>query len=195
VKWLYANQHRFPIELVLLRRTDRSIRFSFAGINPVIEGCLHTYGLTIYVSWEGHTWDFIGDWDASPKRFPQGYACTMIRDWFQALHPDQEFSEYHGSRDALWTKEIFDPFLEWASDILAPARWLKLTQYGGATWATLFGDRADDTGQKDDQHRQLVDALIPLSGPKSKVQKDAVQLYLPVRTLPLSAGAFRDPPC
>jgi len=195
VKWLFANQHRFTVELVFQRRTDRSIHFSFAGINPVIEGCLHTYGLALDVTWEGNSWDFIGDWDPSPKRFAKGYACTMIRDWFQARHPDQEFSEYHGTREALWTKEIFEPFLEWANDTLAPAHMLKLTQYGGATWATLIRDCADDNSQNDDRNRRLVDTLIPVGGPKSQVQEDAVHLYLPVHTLSLSAGGFRDPPC
>ncbi len=189
VKWFLDNRHRFPIELAFQRRTDRSIRFSFAGINPAIDAVVHTYGLSVGVKWEDECWDLIGDWDATPKRFARGYACKMCLDYFQSSHPDEEFTDYFATREEVWAKDVFEPFLEWVNDELAPARWIKLSRYGGATWAKLIRERSDDNGWNDYRNRQLVNALIPLGRPREEEpdeDEDNLTLYLLTRMNPMN---------
>lgn len=93
------------------------------------------------------------------------------------------------TREALWAKDVFEPFLEWVNDTLAPARWIKLSRYGGATWAKLVRDRSDDNGWNDYRNRELVKALTPL-GPPREVEPDDhddnLHLYLFTRVNPIS---------
>ena len=180
VKWFSDNQHRFPIELVCQRRTDRNIGLSFGDINPVIKACVHLSGLTVDVTWDDECWDLIGEWEASPKRFVHGYACTMCRDFFQSTHPGEEFVRYFETREKLWATDIFEPFLEWLHDVLVPARWIRLSRYKGTTRADLARERSDDDGGNDYQNRKLVNGAISLDSPGDGIDdhEDDLTLYL-----------------
>jgi hypothetical protein len=48
------------------------------------------------------------------------------------------------SREALWTDHLFEPFLKWVNEKLAPARWLGIFRMSdeGATWAELMREES-----------------------------------------------------
>jgi hypothetical protein len=41
------------------------------------------------------------------------------------------------TREALWQDQLFEPFLKWVNERLAPATWLRLYGTKGGTWAKL----------------------------------------------------------
>lgn len=130
--WLEENRPRFAIEIKLGRRTDDVQEFAFVGINSAISGVLTTWEIEVFASHEDECWDFLLDVDAEPKRVPGGYVCDLCPPESRPVFPN---------RPALWTTELFEPFLEWVNDSLAKAKWLAL--YGNpdyATWARLLGD-------------------------------------------------------
>lgn len=127
--WLDTNRLRFAIPIRLGLRTATSLDFFFVGINDVISGWLSTYDITIAVTYEGECWDFLIDFDASPKRVPGGYICDLCPPEGRPVFTD---------RPSLWAMEIFEPFLGWVNENLAKAKWIKLESDRGVTWARLL---------------------------------------------------------
>jgi hypothetical protein len=115
--WLAANRERFAVAIVLGRRTDHFLEFSFAGINNAVSGELTSYSLSISADYEDYCWDLIWDADASPKHVPGGCICKLCEQAQRKLFPD---------RPALWADHLFEPFLEWTNTELANADWLLL---------------------------------------------------------------------
>jgi hypothetical protein len=66
--------------------------------------------------------------DAFPKRVPGGYVCTECDPAIRQTFP---------SREALLEDHLFEPFLEWVKENLAPADALHLYRAGGMTAAKL----------------------------------------------------------
>ena len=73
--------------------------------------------------------------DAAPRRTFVGYVDDMVLP---------EYQRPYETREALWREEVFEPFLSWVNDVLAPACCLGIwqTEEGGATWANLLAPRA-----------------------------------------------------
>jgi hypothetical protein len=65
----------------------------------------------------------------TPKRVPGGYVCTECDPATRATFPTCE---------ALWVDELFEPFMTWVNEDLAPAKALYLYRYGGMTAAKLI---------------------------------------------------------
>ncbi len=65
-----------------------------------------------------------------------GYQCK------HCVHEDGKQVMMFPSREALWKDHLFEPFLQWVNEVLAPARWLQLSSIGeyGSTWAQLLRD-------------------------------------------------------
>jgi hypothetical protein len=126
-RWYRASEARFAIKLEFIRRTDSCLTFGFQGVRRIIDVSL-SYDLSVHVTWEDTSWDMLLSLDAYPKRVPGGYACTEC-----APATRQTFS----NREALWEYELFEPFLEWVNDKLAPADALHLYGKGGMTMAKL----------------------------------------------------------
>ncbi len=163
--WLADNGHRFSIDLAFCRRTDEDLTLSFVGINPMISASIGQGGMCITVTWQGECWDFLGDWDSVPKKFPRGYACKLCHNYFRQQYPGNEFTKFFETREDVWIDCVFEPFLEWVNTELAPARWIKLCQYRGATWAKLLNTCGQKYALDDMRMRNFIDTLNPLESP------------------------------
>ena len=72
--------------------------------------------------------------DTSPTRVPGGYVCTMC---------DPETRPTLPSREAVWETDLFEPFLQWVNECLAPANALHISGDVGFTDARLVGKDGD----------------------------------------------------
>jgi hypothetical protein len=128
--WYRANQHRFLVKLAFIRRTDNYLAFAFQGIGRVIDATL-SYEISVHVTWDDQGWDELISLDAYPKRVPGGYICTECDPATRPTFP---------SREALWEDHLFEPFLAWVNERLAPAQALHLYGSGGMTSAKLLNE-------------------------------------------------------
>ncbi len=92
---------------------------------------LYGYGIAVSAEWGGVAWDLVLCLEAAPQRTPLGYLDQMVLP---------EYRELYATEDELWQAELFEPFLHWVNEDLAPACRLGLwrTEEGGATWAKLL---------------------------------------------------------
>jgi hypothetical protein len=133
--WYRANEGRFAIKLEFIRRTESCLTFGFQGVSRIIDSSL-SYDLSVHVTWDDTSWDMLLSLDAYPKRVPSGYVCTECDPAIRQTFP---------SREALWEEHLFEPFLEWVNENLAPADALHLYGAGGMTTAKLTkGERNRD---------------------------------------------------
>jgi hypothetical protein len=140
LSWLDKNHHLFAIGVVVESRTDSSLIFSFEGINCAIRGLLNTHELDVWVEWNGYCWDYIFSFDSAPMRTPDGFVCKLCRDYFLDKNPDKQFDAIYRSREEIWKKDIFEPFLEWVNSELAPAKFIGLFgETDHATTVRLLG--------------------------------------------------------
>jgi hypothetical protein len=96
------------------------------------------------------------DHDSYPERGPAGYFCPLCLDYFRKTHPGETFTGIFPTREAVWTDDIFEPFLNWVNDDLANASHLGLfgtPDYG--SWAKLL--RAPPEGEA----AERLAALLP----------------------------------
>lgn len=145
-RWYRASEARFAIKLEFIRRTDSCLTFGFKGIKRIIYVSL-SYDLSVHVTWEDTSWDMLLSLDAYPKRVPSGYVCTEC---------DPATRQTFSNREALWEYELFEPFLEWANEKLAPADALHLYGAGGMTTAKLIKDNR----VRDDQIQRTIGARL-----------------------------------
>lgn len=107
------------------------------GTTSALRPWLHGYGIAVDVQWEAMSWDLVLCIDAAPRRTSVGYVDDMTLP---------EYQRPYETREALWREEVFEPFLSWVNEALAPACCLGIwrTKEGGATWAKLLapGDMA-----------------------------------------------------
>ena len=126
-RWYRASEARFAIKLEFIRRTDSCLTFGFQGVRRIIDVSL-SYDLSVHVTWEDTSWDMLLSLDAYPKRVPDGYVCTECDPATRQTFPN---------REALWECDLFEPFLVWVNEKLAPADALHLYGAGGMTAAKL----------------------------------------------------------
>lgn len=135
LRWFENNRARFAIQPLVVRRTDRRVRFLFAGITPLISATLSRDNIHVEVAHDGTFMDTLFDSDLFTRRDQYGYFCALC-DW--------QSGENHRTRESLWINHAFEPFLRWVNDVLAPARWLRLLNVdnGAASSARLmrFGE-------------------------------------------------------
>jgi hypothetical protein len=139
LSWLEENRGRLALDITLGKRTDTAQEFSFVGINPAISGALTTYEIMVLAIRDDHSWDFLFDVEAEPKRAPGGgYVCDLCRP---------EARQVLADRPALWTDPLFEGLLEWVNESLARAKWLTLYgSPGQASWSRLLpGDDPSQT--------------------------------------------------
>ena len=130
--WYEGASARFVVPVLLGRRTDRSWTLTLGGsTTPALCSWLYGYGIAVSAEWGGVAWDLVLCLEAAPQRTPLGYLDHMVLP---------EHRELYASKDELWRAELFEPFLRWVNEELAPARRLGLwrTEEGGATWAKLL---------------------------------------------------------
>lgn len=140
VHWLRENQGRFKISVRVAKISARLVELDFPGLPNNLSACLSPYELNVYVSWQGETWDMLSSLEASPFHTAEGWKCR------QCVLESGDSAELFPSRDSLWRHHLFEPFLRWANEELAPARWLRVSCTGGATWAELIRDESALSG-------------------------------------------------
>jgi hypothetical protein len=158
--WYRANQHKFLLQLDFTRRSDHKISFGFVGIDRTIYACLRDRDLSVYVAapQSKEIVDMLISLDVSPKRVPGGYICT-------SCDPDTRLT--FPTREAVWIQDLFEPFLKWVNEHLAPAT--KLHMYfseGSSRYATLIVEDGTETDQQETSDlafRQLISGLISVN--------------------------------
>lgn len=136
--WFKKEGSRFAVPVRLGRRTDRGWDLPLGGgTTSALQPWLHGYGIAVDVQWQAMSWDLVLCLDAAPRRTSVGYVDDRVLPKYQRPYE---------TREALWREEVFEPFLSWVNDVLAPACCLGIwqTEEGGATWAKLLapGDMA-----------------------------------------------------
>ena len=124
--WLNEARGRFARAIIIERCTDTGVEFSFDVGRSILSGWINDYELVISVDHDGTCWDLIACFEACPERSGAGYVCS---DCF----PDAR--TLFASPDALWTDHIFDPFLTWVNEKLAPASAIALIGSEGCSTA------------------------------------------------------------
>lgn len=128
LEWLRKNRHRFRVPVEIKHRTDQAIELAFAGYHHSLSAYLSNWCLDVSVNWQGECWDLLGSFESNPSTVTGGYHCLLC---------SPEDRQTFINRDALWTAEVFEPFLEWVNQTLAPANWIALYDFGGSIAARL----------------------------------------------------------
>jgi hypothetical protein len=146
-RWLADNQHRFSLDIVFEKRTDRCVTFSFGGINPAISAHLY-HDISVFAGPDDECWDIIVCFEASPKPVPGGYRDPYLLDEYQRLFPD---------RESAWVDLMFEPFLQWVNDSLAKAHWLEAwIKSTGSSWAKLLMEKEPSTENEMEGYRRIL---------------------------------------
>lgn len=117
LNWLKANRSRFLIEPRILGISKSAVTGYFGGINHKIR--FHVYNgnqIDVVVCYKGKVQGYIAEFLLLGKYGNNGY----YTDWLDTN------SCYYSSRSELRIKACFEPFLEWANEFLAMAKWLAI---------------------------------------------------------------------
>lgn len=155
LRWFEINRMRFAILPRIVRRIDHRLTLSFTGITPLISAFLSDENIHAVVEIDGTRMDTLFSSDLFLKRDRNGYFCTLC-DWQSA--------ENHLSRESLWIEHVFESFLRWVNDTLAPAQWLRVlnVDHGAATSARLIQTEEECKDSDPDLH--LLRGLKKLDG-------------------------------
>lgn len=126
--WFDEARPRLKRDISIVRRTDRSVEFTFHAGTDALRGWLYRNEVVIAVDYDGTCWDLLIAYDVYPRKIADGYICTECPPDAQHIHP---------SREALWRDHLFDPLLRWVNEELATATGLALYDYTGMTCAEL----------------------------------------------------------
>lgn len=155
LRWFKTSRTRFAVPPLIVRRTDRRLTLAFAGITPLISAFLSSENINVVVEIDRTSMDTLFDSDLFLKRDQHGYFCALC-NW--------QSRENHPSRESLWIEHVFEPFLRWVNDALAPAKWLRLLNVdnGAATSARLI--QIDEEINDSDPELYLLHHLKNLDG-------------------------------
>ena len=132
--WYRLNVQRLAIPLRVVSRSRNHIELAFVGIAPVITARLSDGNLMVTAQMNGRWFDIVADFDAIPLHLSQGYVCTLY-------DPDERTA--YRTRTEFWREHLFEYFLAWVNEQLAPARWIRLSCIGdGSSWAKLIRDES-----------------------------------------------------
>jgi len=135
VRWFRENRARFAVPVRLTKITARGIELNFPSHPDCLSVWLSRSELDVFVEWKGDCWDMLISLDCAPEPVPGGYRCALCTESV-TIWP---------TREALWCDHLFEPFLTWVNERLAPACWLSLYSLHGrpddTTWAALTDQR------------------------------------------------------
>jgi hypothetical protein len=132
--WYRVNQNRFLLELDFIKRSSHRMLFGFARVDRIITVQLMRNDLSVFAgrpeaNRNDECIDMLASFDSSPKRVPGGYVCTECNPETRLTLP---------TREAVWEGDLFEPFLTWVNEYLAPASALRCHVSDGLTYATLI---------------------------------------------------------
>lgn len=150
VDWYRDNASRFAIPLRLVARSRKQLDLAFVNISPVISARLYENELIVAADMDGELSDIIVDIESHLLHTPPGYVCMLC---------DPDDRTVYRTRTEFWRQHLFERFLVWVNEKLAPAHWIRLSSIDGgkATWARLIRDEAELMQQ--DRTLQLIQGL------------------------------------
>jgi hypothetical protein len=134
LRWYQQNQQRFLIPLKI-KKGSTTLKFYFKGIHHVLFGQVSSYDITLFGG-KGKRWDILTDeFAAVPQKVAGGFQCQLCVE-----NPERAGESFpvYPTRRALYTAEVFEPFVTWVDTELVAARWLGLYSIGGGMWAKLL---------------------------------------------------------
>ena len=136
--WFNVNRSSFAVPIILREITADGVGLRFPNHPDCLSAWLSRNELNVHVKWQGQCWDTLVSLDGFIDHVPDGYKCSLC------VHEHGEAAKLFSNREALWLDHLFDPFLNWVNEELAPARWLQISgiKDGGATWAQLIQDES-----------------------------------------------------
>lgn len=134
LEWLGQNRARFALKPRLDDKKASRPRLFFRGITNHVKVSLGANGIFVVVMWQGEVLDILGDFDSNPQRSPQRYFSGLVLP---------EYRKSYFSKDALWRKEVFEPFLTWVNERLTGSNWLGMIKTSGMTEACLLREFSD----------------------------------------------------
>lgn len=143
--WFATQGPRFRFPLKFIEVKAKTLYFDFEGVHPSIRAFVFDGGIEVCATWGQY--EEIVDYlwwgsNVGPQRNENG--------WFDALTEPEYFKHYR-TREELYVKESFEPFLEWVNGKLAKARWLCLScslARGERYWSGAEIARSRAQGQK-----------------------------------------------
>ncbi len=137
--WFNENHTRFAIPIRVTKITAKGVELRFQNYPDCLSVVLSSDELAVHVEWLGERWDRIIDLDVWAYHTRGGYKCRCCWD------ERGESAEIFPNLEALWQDHLFNPFLKWVNEKLAPARWLRIscTSDRGSTWAKFIRDESE----------------------------------------------------
>lgn len=138
--WMRSNRHRFRHQPFIAKNRRGYFTFHFQGITHVISGHISKHGFfEIRVVFQRIFWDIIMEFDVHPCTTRNGqYFCRSCQFGYEDGATDQPPALY-SSREELWAKHSFEPFLQWTEINFRPENRLCLGQVDdrSGTWAAI----------------------------------------------------------
>ncbi len=158
VRWFNENYTRFMVSVRLTKITAKGVELHFHNYPDCLLVWLSNNEINVHVEWQGKYWDELIDLNAYPCHAPGGYKCKLC------VQENGESATLFPNRESLWLDHLFEPFLKWVNEKLAPALWLQISYIGdrGATWAQLIRDEI--ALSEPDQTLHLMKQLKRLDG-------------------------------
>jgi hypothetical protein len=146
-KWFADHNRSLAIPMTVVARAPASIRLRFIGIIDIVEVLVLADEVVVIVEQEGICWDLLAEFQCIPVLVTGGVTCAHCGRVDRVIYPTHE---------ALFVGHVFEPFAEWITTSLMPARALGLggSSDSGSTWAGLLPG---------DQHRDY-SVIVPLRG-------------------------------
>ena len=137
--WYKNNSSSFAVPILFKRNNAQGIELRFDNYPDCLSVGLSNDELAVHVEWQGEWWDMIIDLDVWYRKTRGGYLCECC------LYEHGETVPVFPSIEAVWQDHLFDPFLKWVNEELAPARCLQIsgTVDKGARWAMLIQDESE----------------------------------------------------
>lgn len=138
LSWLNENQTHFGLPIRITKITAKAVELRFLNYPECLSVWLTGNELGVHVEWQEDYWDCLIDLDVSPIHTLDGYQCKHC-----ATDNAEEVIVF-SSLEALWKDHLFEPFLKWVNEKLAPARWLSISSsdcvdYEQSAWMAFDG--------------------------------------------------------
>ena len=131
VRWLKKNSTRFEVPLHMTK-IKGNFRFCFENYPDWLFVQIFRNDLAVSVEWRGRWFDALLWQHSFPIVIRGGYSPEM----WDRNDPRPVFP----SLEVMWQEYLFEPFLRWVNNTLAPARGLQILRTEGFIMARLFRD-------------------------------------------------------
>ena len=149
----------------------RTIALQFEGVTRHIVVRLGKWDLAVDVIHRGRWFDRILSLDICiAERHRGGWACRLTDDTEAAVY---------STKEDLWREHLWEPFLQWVNERLAPARWVRLARSGGVRDAELIKDEL----QRNVVARlRLLGSMVRFDGQPMIAPREPIEFWIyPVR--------------